>query len=257
MHPDQLLEQTQWDVSWVPPGTQIIDRPELLCVAHPRDTPTLNSVLRLRAADADLTNLLGEVRATHAGRTSRVQVPPTIQRPALERALRQAGYTPGHEHDGYVSPTDAHRQPLRPGLTVRRVDRLSLLQDATDAANAAFGKQDAPSPDEQAAFLRGCADPGGRVHRFVVYDQDGVPLTTGGMTLFEETSFAFLWGGGTVPSGRGRGAYSALVTARLAWARHSGIHAAGLYARLETSAPIVAAQGFTAHGRMTFWTHTA
>lgn len=257
MDADQILEQTQWDTFWVPPTATVVDRPELLYVSHPEDTPTLNVVNRIRAADAALPGLLAEASAAHAGRRSRVPVVPQIRRPALLAALRDAGYAPGDEHDAYVIATDAARKPLAHGLRVRRVDDLPTLDDAIAVANQAFERDERPSAAERRVYLDGCADPAGRVHRFVVYDRDGVPLTTGGITTFAALDFAFLWGGGTVPAGRGRGAYSALVTTRLQQARALGIAAAGLYARLNTSAPIVAAQGFTRYGRNTFWVRPA
>lgn len=257
MDADLILEQTQWDTFWVPPATTVEDRPELLYTAHPRDTPTLNAANRIRAAESALPALIAEVSAAHAGRASRVPVVPHNHSAALIAALRSAGYAEEHAHDGYVIATDTARKPLADGLTVRRVDDRATILDATTVANQAFERDDQPSEAELQSYLDGCADPAGRVHRFVVYDRDGAPLTTGGMTFFPALRFAFLWGGGTVPGGRSRGAYSALVTARLRQARESGIVAAGLYARLNTSAPIVAAQGFARHGRNTFWIRPA
>ena len=257
MSPDQLLERTQWDTFWVPADTTIVDRPELLCTAHPRDSPTLNVVNRLRCPDASLGGLLAEVMALHAGRRSRLPVNPQNRRPALRAALQDAGYTLVHAHDGYTIAADTPRRPDRAGLVVRRVDGLDRLRDAISVSNRAFGRDERPGPDELVAQVAVCAAPSGRVHRFVAYAADGAPLASAGMTLFAELGFAFFWGGGTVPSGRGRGAYSALVTARLRQAQQRGIAAAGLYARLETSAPIVAAQGFRRHGRMDFWERPA
>ncbi|MGB5545708.1 MAG: hypothetical protein WBM74_03980 [Polyangiales bacterium] len=44
---DQLMERTQWDLFFVPPDTRIVDRPELLYCATPRDIKHLNAVARL------------------------------------------------------------------------------------------------------------------------------------------------------------------------------------------------------------------
>lgn len=193
----------------------------------------------------------------HAGRCSRIPVNPQNWRPALRVALQSAGYALVHAHDGYTIASDTLRRPDRDGLVVRRVDSLDRLRDAISVSNRAFDRDEQLGPDELEAQVVACADPSGRVHRFVAYAADGAPLASAGMTLFPELGFAFFWGGGAVPSGRGRGAYSALVSARLRQAHLRGIAAAGLYARLETSAPIVAAQGFRRHGRMEFWERPA
>lgn len=255
MNTDDLLERTQWDTFWVPPDVRIIDRPELLLLSCPDSIHGLNAVHRLRAADADLPRLLDEVARHHAGRSSRVQLYPSNIRPALDRALTAAGYTLANRHDAYTLPTDADRPPTAAGLRVHPVDSLPRLRDAIAVAHAAFGRDDPmPEPDVLSGYLRDCTGPEARVHRFVVYDSaTGQPLTSGGMTVYRDLSFGFLWAGGTVPGGRGRGAYTALVTARVRRAAALGIAQVGLYARLETSAPIVAAQGFSRHGPMHHW----
>ena len=102
--------------------------------------------------------------------------------------------------------------------------------------------------------LARCTEPGARVHRCVAYDEiTGQPLASGGMSLFPELGFGLLWAGGTVPEARGRGAYSAVVAARVACARELGFSMEGLYARVGSSAPIVAHQGFSRSGRMVCW----
>jgi hypothetical protein len=258
MSADDILERTQWDTFWVPPDVSIIDRPELLLLSCPEETHGLNAVHRLRAADAAIPWLLDEVVAHHDGRSSRVQLYPSNIRPAMDRALSSAGYALINRHDAYTLPTDTKRPPTAAGLVVRPVDRLDRLIDAITVAHSAFGRNE-PMPDADilSSYLHDCTAPQARVHRFVVYDDaTGQPLTSGGMTVYRDLSFGFLWAGGTVPEGRGRGAYTALVTARIRRAAACGIAQVGLYARLETSAPIVSAQGFSRHGPMQHWTRS-
>jgi GNAT superfamily N-acetyltransferase len=64
---------------------------------------------------------------------------------------------------------------------------------------------------------------------------------------------AFLWAGCTIAEARGRGLYSAVVSARIDWARQRGLQLVGLYALTTTSSPVVAKQGFTRHGGLTHW----
>lgn len=60
-----------------------------------------------------------------------------------------------------------------------------------------------------------------------------------------------IWAGCVVPEARGHGIYTSLLAARVEVARALGFSALGLYAKVDTSAPIVAAQGFERFGLMT------
>ncbi|MFP4599027.1 MAG: hypothetical protein ACOC9J_02205 [Persicimonas sp.] len=51
----------------------------------------------------------------------------------------------------------------------------------------------------------------------------------------------------------GHGVYTAMLATRAAAAKRRGIDWLGLYARQETSAPIVAAQGFERHGHLHYF----
>ena len=254
---DELLERTQWDLFWVPPDLTIIDRPELLLLSYPRTAHGLNAVHRLRAPDADMPGLVAEIARHHTGRASRVQLYPSSLRPGVTDALSDAGYAPTHEHSAYTLPTDTQRPPISADLVVHPVDTMARLDDALQVRIQAFGLSEAlPSAEERQRYLADCTGPGARVHRFVVYDRHTfAPLSAGGMTTFPDLSFGFLWAGGTISEGRKRGAYSALITARVQRASQRGIARVGLYARLGSSAPILARQGFERHGPMVHWNH--
>lgn len=71
------------------------------------------------------------------------------------------------------------------------------------------------------------------------------------MTFFDELNFGLIWAGGVVKHHRGHGAYTALLAARAQVAAQRDLTLLGLYARANTSAPIVAAQGFQRYGEMT------
>lgn len=248
--PDDRLERSQWDLFWLPPDVAIVDRPPLLFVTCARPTPYLNTVLRTRAPAADLPALVDEVEAAMAGRRGRWLVPDTIDRAALERVLAARGWAPADRHEVRVLPVDAWRRAS--DMTVHAVDTSARLRDAYAVNDAAFGRPAARSEAELALDLRACTE-GGRVHRFVAYDPDGTPIAGGGLTTFPAVGFGLLWGGGVVPGARGRGAYLAVLAARIARARALGIAEVGLYARATTSAPIVARLGFARGGEMTYW----
>ena len=103
-----------------------------------------------------------------------------------------------------------------------KVTNTDHLRDLVDVGDAAFGHGRRPSDAELEADLRQCASPKGRVHRFVAY-ANGRPVSAGGMSVFEDLKFGFLWAGGTVPEAEGRGFYSAVVAARVAWAAARGL----------------------------------
>lgn len=250
MTPAELLERTQWDTFWVPADAEVVDRPELLLLGCPRPSPMLNAVLRARG---DMAARLAEVLAHQGQRATRWMVTDTVDAGPVEGLLARSGWRPGDEHEVRVLPVRSWGGG--PRLEVRPVGTLDELRACVDVAARAFGGPPRVTEAELAADLRACTT-GGRVHRFVAW-LDGVPVGSGGLTAFPDLGFGLLWAGGVVPEARGRGAYTALLDARVARARALGLGAVGLYARVGTSAPIVARFGFGAHGRMRFWDRPA
>lgn len=254
MSPDEVLARTQWDLFWLPPDVTVVDRPDLLLLRCERDVPVLNTVLRARGEAGALPALVDQAQAHLAGRRGRWCVGPLEPGRALERALSHDGWTPTHLHHGFTLSVDHPLPPASPGVVAREVRDMAGLLDWLQVAERAFGEARGHDPVELDQFLAACTGPQARVRRVVAYDaQSGAPLSAGGLTLFPTLAFGFLWAGGTVPEGRGRGAYGAVLALRIELARRGGAAAVGLYAREGTSAPIVAARGFLRHGRMTFW----
>lgn len=254
--PDDAVERSQWDFFWVPADAVVVDRPELAFVTCARPAPYLNCVTRTRAAPHELPGLITEVSEAHRHTTSRWLVRHGAETEPLARALETAGYAPVYEHRACVVDVDRYGARESTGITARRIASRAELEDAMRVADAAFGFEMPTSPAEFEKFLEECTRPGGRVRRFVAYDDaTGEPLSTGGMTIFADLSFAYFWGGGTIPGARGRGAYSTVVAGRIEEARAVGLDRVGLYARIGTSAPVVQKQGFVAYGTMSYWDH--
>jgi len=131
---------------------------------------------------------------------------------------------------------------------------MQSLRDCTGVIGRAFPGGRAFTQMELEHDLRNCTGPNARVQRFVAYDdKSGRPLSSGGMTLYPALGFGLLWAGGTIPEARGRGAYAAILGARIKRARELGFDYVGLYAMVNTSAPIVLRHGFRAYGSMTYW----
>jgi N-acetylglutamate synthase-like GNAT family acetyltransferase len=243
-----VIERTQWDLFWIPGDVRVIDRPDLLLLTCPRPAPYLNAVLRTRTADP--TSLIAEAEPHFAGRRARWLVPDTFDTPPLTKALATSGWAPHEAHEVRVLPVDAWTRPVPPH--VHRVDTVARLRDCMTASDLGFGRPTVVTDDVLARDLAQCVD-GRRVARFVAYDDQGAPVASGGLTLFPDVGFGLLWAGATVPGARGRGAYAAVLGARIAHARAMGLRAVGLYAITSTSAPIVARFGFENAGEMTFW----
>ncbi|MDF1562450.1 MAG: hypothetical protein P1V51_05360 [Deltaproteobacteria bacterium] len=251
---DEVLERSQWDFFWVPDDVSVVDRPELLYVSCRRDVAHLNAVTRWRAEPSRYDALLAEVLAAHEDVESRFMMVPHIERPELVDALLEHGYGVGDAHDAMAIEVDRYTPRPAGEIVTRRVETLEQLDDALRVTAVAFGKGIGIPPAQRAEALADCSGPGKRVFRVVAYDaRSGEPLCAAGFTEFPELSFGLFWGGGTIPSGRGRGAYSAVVAARVEEAARRGLKRVGLYARLNTSAPICERQGFERHGRMVFW----
>ena len=254
MKVDEILERTQWDFFWVPDDVTVVDRPELLYVHCPRDVAHLNTVTRFRAGAGQLPAIFAELAKAHRDVESRFMVVPHTDSTALREALLDHGYGLGDAHDAMAIEVDRYSPRVTPGIVARRVLTRQDLDDALGVTSAAFERGLAIPPEQRDEALADCTRAGSRVVRITAYDEkSGEPLCAGGFTAFPELSFGLFWGGGTVPAGRGRGAYTAVVAARIAEARRRGLTRVGLYARLATSAPICERQGFERHGRMVFW----
>ena len=101
---------------------------------------------------------------------------------------------------------------------------------------------------------RGLATGHWRVLRFVA-TLDGEPIGTAGSTLAGPA--VRLWGACVLPAARGRGAYRALLAARLRWALEEGASMALVKGRTVTSAPVLRRAGFAAYGTERCWEWTA
>lgn len=252
--PDDVLEETQWDYFWVPGDVKVTDRPELLYFSCPRDVPILNTVTRTRADAEALPGLIDEVSRAHRNIRSRWLVRDLPASAPLQQALAAAGYAPTVRTFASAIGVKEYAPRVVADIVVRQVLDLNALRDCVAVIGKAFSVDRSFTDEELSRDLENCTGPSPRVQRFVAYDaRSNKPLSSGGMTLFPALGFALLWGGGTVPEARGRGAYTAVLAARVERARELGFDYVGLYAIEDTSAPIVLRQGFKRHGTMTYW----
>jgi GNAT superfamily N-acetyltransferase len=251
---DDVIAETQCDLFWLPRDVRKVDRAEILYLASRRNEAYVNSVLRFDADDTRTSALAAEVAAAHEGVDSRWMLSRGNRRAGVERALAGQGYRPEQEMFAYATRVDEYRHRATPLIEVRAVATLEDLRTWVRTSSRAFARVVDDDAQRLTALLADCTGPLARVHRVVAWDRErNEPIGAAGLTMFPSLRFGLLWAGGVLPDARGRGAYSAMVAARVEHARSHGIDAVGLYARIESSAPIVARQGFERHGPMTYW----
>lgn len=249
---NERLERTSWDTFWIPDDVSLLDTPEILALRSDRSVAYLNSVYRHRIARQNVAKAVADVKAFH-GTVSCWQISDVVDTSALEKELERVGYLLQHEHDARTVYIDDFVPRSSSELTVKRVDCEEILRDCWQVSDEAFGRVTERGDSDAATELALCKDGNARIQRFVVY-REGEPLASGGLNLFPDLRFGFLWAGGTVPHARGQGVYSTLVAARIEYAKRRNLEIAGLYARIDSSSPIVAAQGFGICGHMNQWT---
>jgi GNAT superfamily N-acetyltransferase len=249
---DALLERSQWDFFWLPKDCSVVDRPELLYAVCPRDWMTANVITRIRSESPG--PLLDEVLRAHAGRATRVLVCPQNRTTSLLSALRERGFEVGGEFRAHSLSVDADVGEST--ADVRPVSTLEDIHAWLDVTAAAFGFRPERSPQDDEDDLAAIHADRPRAYRCVAW-QDGEPVGAGGLSSHPGLGLGLLWAGAVAPSARGRGVYTGLLKARLERAKAMGLDHVGLYAKLDTSAPIVAAKGFTPHGLMTYFERAA
>ena len=90
--------------------------------------------------------------------------------------------------------------------------------------------------------------------RYLAMDEaTGTPMAQASVVFCPDLGVAVFFGGGTAPEWRGRGAYTALVNARVVDVRLQGITRVGIFAKKETASPILARRGFRVCGEMVEW----
>ncbi|MEM9489763.1 MAG: hypothetical protein AAGC55_11495 [Myxococcota bacterium] len=256
MTPNHLLERALWDLFWLPPDVRVVDRPEFVLLRCPRPVRSLNTVLRTRAEPPALPALIAEAKTAHNHIGSRWVVTDTFDAGPLETALTAADYAPAEHHHARAIAIDEFRAAPASHAAIHPVDSMQRLRDAVSVADRVFGDSSHHSDNELDKALRQCTAPQARVHRLVAYERSGAPVATGSLTCYPSLNFGLLWGGCTVNEARGRGLYSAILARRVAVARARGIRYIGLYARVDTSSPIVERRGFASWGAMSFWDWT-
>ena len=139
MNADELLERATADFFWVPDDVDVVTRPEITYCHSDRQDVVFNRVVRARPGDADIAELVDEVRAVHRGSMSRWMLNAFSNTPALRNALTDAGYQQTSRCFTYVLRSDAYRRTPPDDVDVREVGSLEDLRTLYDIAHQVFG----------------------------------------------------------------------------------------------------------------------
>ena len=251
---DVIFEQAMCDSWWVQDSGTVVQRPEITYIKSHHDLRLYNAVIRISPQCKDIHKLVYEVTEAHQGRGSEWRIGAPSYTPKLESLVFHAGYEEDGIADAWSIDVSCSRPVVPNDIYIKRVENLQQMRDMEHVMRVSFSKT---KPKDDNLLLKEfllCVGERARCQRFVAYDaHTHEPISAGGVSIFPALSFAFMWGGCTVPHARGRGVYSALVTKRMQYARQCEIGLMGLYAMRDTSGPIVEAQGFVKHGPVYFW----
>ena len=206
------------------------------------DHPRLNAVglARLDARDADATIEAVERVYAGAGVRGAWLIGPTSTPADLGRRLSARGSLRRGELSGLVLDDLAPAADAKDPVRVREVPAVEAPAFAGLVARGHGLPADAAD-----VFVRASVRPRSRTHLFVAaVEEDLVPVAFGFLELVGDPPLALLGGGGTLSEHRGRGAYRALVRARIAVARAQGASVVVVQAHPTTSAPILHRLGF-------------
>lgn len=248
MSPDVVArESAAW--LWYPDDATVVDTDDYLLIRWPAYFAASPSLMRLTPrGDVGATLDTAIAQAREWGLAELVAWIKLDAPAGFEDLLVARGGVPDETLDVFALDLAGGLPDLGvPALDVRWRDA-DNSRDFVEVGVAAFGE--GTVPDEETLrrlgneahrdFLDGR---GGQVTAYA----DGRALGAGGPTMAGTT--ARLWGGGVIPEGRGRGAYRAVLDARLRYAVDHGATMALVKGRVETSGPILRRAGFAAYGQ--------
>ena len=212
------------------------------------------NIVRFNPSPEELESRLNEILELVGSEPAQFTFLPHRHDEKLLGALKAAGFVSGQRHEARVIHVDNYARTPSEEIKVIMVETFDDMKRVYSVRNQAFGDTTTESDEALRFFLNASTGANARARQFLAIDaHNGEPLSQAGMSLFPDLKFALLFAGATLPTARKRGAYTALVAARVAHARSIGIEHVGLFARDDTSAPIVTRHGFEHCGEMQYW----
>lgn len=244
---DVLRETAEYPNSFIPlaAGEERIETPRFtLCLSGSARAAT---VQRQRFAEDEIEEVLGEVRALLAERGRRRtqwEIGSAARPPSLVDSLLARGLV--RDREPFAIAMALTRDPPAAPLAMV-AERVTTYEDFVEASEIQFAAfaSDPAETEERRAGLRDRWEAGPPMMHMVILSGEIIcsgscAPTPHGLALF---------GGGTLPGARGRGAYQALIEARWRDAVADG-HPALLTQAGAMSRPILERLGFEAVGRV-------
>lgn len=244
-----LMRKANRDLFWLPDDVRKVDRPEILYIYSNRNSNSFNQVIDASLEEIIFPNLVDEVCTAHHKNPSRWFFHPDMassdRTRKAEKILLEHDYKLKSETHGYVSPVIVQDSSPLKDIECKKADTLQHLRDFNHVLDLAFEKPSSRTDNDLKQELPFCQGETPRVVRYIAYDRKTLaPVSAAAMTLFYDLKIGFLWAGCTIKKYRNRGIYHEILNNRINFAAKHGLQFVGLYARVNTSAPIVAKMGF-------------
>ncbi len=247
--PDDVVAAASRAWNWVPPNATKVETDEYLLLRMPEWFGIGLELMRLdpvRPVDVVVDEVLG-----HAREFGLPEVNCWVKLhndPSLHEVFQQRG--------GVLDETlDVFALDLAPGapdlgvpgsLELRWATDLDTMRDNLLVAAEVFGDSMPPEDELLAEVERAQQDAVAGSGSVVAY-LDGVAVGCGGLSLVD--GVARLWGGAVREDARSRGAYRAVLDARLRRGLERGATMALVKGRIQTSGPILRRAGFEVYGQ--------
>ena len=246
----ERLERAQEQTWWLPSSVEVHETAEY-CLYQNGDTfyvvrftPTPD---RIHACLEEIVAIIGEVPALFS-------LFPHRHDSVVVAALCRRGFVLKQRHQARVIEVAKYKRPSSSSIQVLMVQTFDQMKQLYQLRAQSFGQVFDVSDETLRLYVKDATATKARVRQFLALDaESGQAVSQAGMSIYPDLKVAFFFAGGTITEARQKGAYTALVAARVAYARSVGIDYVGLFAREDTSAPIVAKQGFEQCGEMHYW----
>ena len=253
MTPVDILERSQWVHSWLPSTCTIIDRFEV-CYFVSQSSSSRNMIVRFRPTKERIGTVIDEISLAYQDKSCTFWFYPHRHGEEVEHHLRRVGFYPQARHHMSIKNVDEHQSSSVANIDVRIVEDFEDAKELFVVQAKAFGTPQDNSDAEIQSFLEKSTGENPTCRYFLAFDTTtGESIAQGGLGLFPALKFGLFFAGGTINEHRKRGAYTALVSARIAYAKTLGYETVGLFAKESTSAPIVTNHGFHSCGDMIYW----
>jgi len=250
----ERLARTFWIHTGDPHTTQCVDRPDLFCRMSD-SSPGDNEVVRFWCEPKAVDALMAEVSALFQGTDCIFCVFPQLHGPAVDDALSRHGFQPTGVFEGRVARIEDIAPRAISGVGVRMVTCIKDLKDLYSIRTESAGRTFRYTDTELSEILQGCTGENPPCRRFLAFDLvTGQPMAQGSMVICRDLGLAMLFGGGTAEEHRTKGAYTALLNARIEYARDAQLDEVGIFAKRDTASPILERRGFRSCGTMVEWT---